>query len=64
MDFEGAQYDKSFILADVQLESDLARDRVQLFLGDARLVESYLLRKSLANCGRHPAVRSTNRRAR
>ncbi len=34
MDFEGAQYDESFILADVQLESTLARDRVHLFLGD------------------------------
>ena len=34
MDFEGAQYDESFILADVQLESPLARDRVHLFLGD------------------------------
>jgi 2-polyprenyl-6-methoxyphenol hydroxylase-like FAD-dependent oxidoreductase len=34
MDFEGAQYDESFILADVQLESALARDRVHLFLGD------------------------------
>ena len=38
MDFEGAQYDESFILADVQLESDLARDRVHLFLGDDGLV--------------------------
>ena len=34
MDFEGAQYDESFILADVQLESTLARDRVHLFLGE------------------------------
>jgi 2-polyprenyl-6-methoxyphenol hydroxylase-like FAD-dependent oxidoreductase len=34
MDFEGAQYDESFILADVQLESILARDRVHLFLGE------------------------------
>ena len=38
MDFEGAQYDESFILADVQLESDLARDRLHLFLGDDGLV--------------------------
>ena len=38
MDFEGAQYDESFILADVRLESDLARDRVHLFLGDDGLV--------------------------
>ena len=38
MDFEGAQYDESFILADVQLESALARDRVHLFLGDDGLV--------------------------
>jgi 2-polyprenyl-6-methoxyphenol hydroxylase-like FAD-dependent oxidoreductase len=38
MDFEGAPYDESFILADVQLESDLARDRVHLFLGDDGLV--------------------------
>src|SRR5207247_9640966 len=34
MDFEGALYDESFILADVQLESTLARDRVHLFLGE------------------------------
>jgi 2-polyprenyl-6-methoxyphenol hydroxylase-like FAD-dependent oxidoreductase len=34
MDFEGAQYDESFILADVQLESALARDRVHLFLSE------------------------------
>jgi 2-polyprenyl-6-methoxyphenol hydroxylase-like FAD-dependent oxidoreductase len=34
MDFAGAQYDESFILADVQLESTLARDRVHLFLGE------------------------------
>ncbi len=34
MDFEGAQYDESFILADVQLESSLALDRVHLFFGD------------------------------
>ena len=34
MDFEGAQYDESFILADVQLESALGRDRVHLFFGD------------------------------
>ncbi len=34
MDFEGAPYDESFILADVQLETVLARDRVHLFLGD------------------------------
>ena len=34
MDFEGAPYDESFILADVQLECGLARDRVHLFLGD------------------------------
>ncbi|MEO8440206.1 MAG: FAD-dependent monooxygenase, partial [Spartobacteria bacterium] len=34
MDFEGTQYDESFILADVRLETVLARDRVHLFLGD------------------------------
>jgi 2-polyprenyl-6-methoxyphenol hydroxylase-like FAD-dependent oxidoreductase len=34
MDFEGAQYDESFILADVQLETTLAPDRVHLFLGE------------------------------
>ena len=34
MDFEGAQYDESFILADVQLESALTRDRVHLFLSE------------------------------
>jgi 2-polyprenyl-6-methoxyphenol hydroxylase-like FAD-dependent oxidoreductase len=33
-DFEGAQYEESFILADVELASNLARDRVHLFLGD------------------------------
>jgi 2-polyprenyl-6-methoxyphenol hydroxylase-like FAD-dependent oxidoreductase len=38
MDFEGAQYNESFILADVQLESALARDRVHLFLGEGGLV--------------------------
>ncbi len=38
MDFEGAQYDESFILADVQLKSSLARDRVHLFLGDDGLL--------------------------
>ena len=38
MDFEGAQYDESFILADVRLESPLARDRVHLFLGDDGLL--------------------------
>jgi len=38
MDFEGAQYDESFILADVQLESTLARDRVHLFFGEDGLV--------------------------
>ncbi|CAN5368846.1 FAD-dependent monooxygenase [soil metagenome] len=34
MEFEGAPYDESFILADLQLETALARDRVHLFLGD------------------------------
>lgn len=34
MDFEGAQYNESFILADVQLDFALTRDRVHLFLGD------------------------------
>ena len=34
MEFEGTQYDESFILADVQLETTLTRDRVHLFLGD------------------------------
>lgn len=38
MDFAGAQYDESFILADVQLESSLATDRVHLFLGDDGIV--------------------------
>ncbi|MBA3832112.1 MAG: FAD-dependent monooxygenase [Chthoniobacterales bacterium] len=33
MDFTGAQYDESFILADVQLASSLVRDRIHLFLG-------------------------------
>jgi 2-polyprenyl-6-methoxyphenol hydroxylase-like FAD-dependent oxidoreductase len=34
MKFEGAPYDESFILADVELETTLPRDRVHLFLGD------------------------------
>jgi len=34
MEFHGVEYDESFILADVQLASNLARDRVHLFLGD------------------------------
>jgi 2-polyprenyl-6-methoxyphenol hydroxylase-like FAD-dependent oxidoreductase len=34
MDFVGAPYDESFILADVRLESPPTRDRVHLFLGD------------------------------
>ncbi|MGH8094738.1 MAG: FAD-dependent monooxygenase [Chthoniobacterales bacterium] len=34
MNFEGAQYDESFILADLHLDSPLARDRVHLYLGD------------------------------
>jgi hypothetical protein len=34
MEFEGTQYDESFILADVQLETTLTRDRGHLFLGD------------------------------
>ena len=34
MQFEGAQYDESFLLADVQLESALARDRLHLFFAD------------------------------
>ena len=34
MEFEGAPYDESFILADVQLETPLARDRLHLFLGE------------------------------
>ncbi|HEX4665372.1 MAG TPA: FAD-dependent monooxygenase [Chthoniobacterales bacterium] len=33
MHFEGAAYDESFILADVQLAVSLTRDRVHLFLG-------------------------------
>ena len=33
MAFEGAPYDESFILADVQIESNLERDRLHLFLG-------------------------------
>ena len=59
MDFEGAQYDESFILADVQLESTLARDRVHLFLGDDGVLGVIpFARKSLANRGR------TSRRSR
>ncbi len=34
MSFDGSPYDESFILADVRLETTLARDRVHLFLGD------------------------------
>ncbi len=38
MDFEGAQYEESFILADVQIETPAARDRVHLYLGDHGLL--------------------------
>ncbi|HEX3817287.1 MAG TPA: FAD-dependent monooxygenase [Chthoniobacterales bacterium] len=34
LEFEGAQYDESFILADVRVESPLERDRIHLFFGD------------------------------
>lgn len=34
MQFEGAQYEESFILADVQLDSSLARDRLHLFFAE------------------------------
>ena len=34
MHFEGAQYDESFILADVHLDSPLTCDRVHLYLGN------------------------------
>ncbi|HEY1582995.1 MAG TPA: FAD-dependent monooxygenase [Chthoniobacterales bacterium] len=34
MEFEGAPYDESFILADVQLAATLTRDRLHLFLSD------------------------------
>jgi 2-polyprenyl-6-methoxyphenol hydroxylase-like FAD-dependent oxidoreductase len=34
MEFAGAPYDESFILADVRVESALATDRIHLFLGD------------------------------
>lgn len=38
MEFEGAPYDESFILADVRLEPAPASDRVHLFLGDDGLL--------------------------
>lgn len=34
MEFAGAPYDESFILADVRVESPLATDRIHLFFGD------------------------------
>jgi 2-polyprenyl-6-methoxyphenol hydroxylase-like FAD-dependent oxidoreductase len=34
LEFEGASYDESFILADVRVESPLVRDRIHLFFGD------------------------------
>ena len=34
MDFAGAQYNESFILADVRLESSLPHDRVHIYLGN------------------------------
>lgn len=34
MEFEGASYDESFILADVRAELNLPRDQVHLYLGD------------------------------
>lgn len=34
MDFAGSQYQESFILADVMIDTSLSRDRVHLFLGD------------------------------
>ncbi len=38
MDFAGAQYQESFLLADVAIETSLPRDRVHLFLGDDGLL--------------------------
>ena len=38
MEFEGAQYEESFILADIRAESPLARDRIHLFLSDDGLL--------------------------
>ncbi len=38
VEFEGAQYEESFILADVRAESPLVRDRIHLFLGDDGLL--------------------------
>ncbi len=63
MDFEGAQYDESFILADVQLESDLARDRVHLFLGDDGVVGRHsFLRKIVGESWpTSRRIRATNR---
>ncbi|MEO6870708.1 MAG: FAD-dependent monooxygenase [Chthoniobacterales bacterium] len=40
-EFEGAQYDESFILADVRIETSLARDRIQLFLSDDGLLGAF-----------------------
>ena len=47
MEFEGAQYDESFILADVQLAASLARDRVHLFLGEDGILGLIPFSKSL-----------------
>lgn len=38
MDFAGSQYKESFILADVQIETELPRDRFHLFLGNEGLL--------------------------
>lgn len=38
IEFDGAQYEESFILADTKIEGDLERDRVSLFLSPAGLV--------------------------
>jgi 2-polyprenyl-6-methoxyphenol hydroxylase-like FAD-dependent oxidoreductase len=40
-DFEGGQYDESFLLADVRIETSLARDRIHLFFGEDGLVGAF-----------------------
>ena len=61
--FRRRAVDESFILADVQLESALARDRVHLFLGeDGVLGVIPFAAKSLADRGRTShRIRATNR---
>ena len=40
-EFEGSQYEESFILADVRIETALAHDRIQLFLSEDGLLGAF-----------------------